>query len=149
MDAATKLLDANYLFRMPFLFDTLVATDVFAERQRRGSCATQRQSQQEEVTMKNEFISFLKQYGVIGLAIAVIIGGKLNAFVTAVVDGIMMPIITFFVPGGAWRSATLDLGSMHFLLGPVIGAAIDFVIVAWLVFWFSKKVLKEETVAKK
>jgi len=26
---------------------------------------------------------------------------------------------------------------------------VDFVIVAWLVFWFSKKVLKEETVTKK
>jgi len=26
---------------------------------------------------------------------------------------------------------------------------VDFVIVAWLVFWFSKKVLREETVTKK
>ncbi len=99
--------------------------------------------------MNKEFIAFLKQYGVIGLAIAVIIGGKLNAFVTAVVEGLMMPIVTFFVPGGTWRSATLDIGSVHFLLGPVFGTAIDFLIVAWLVFWFSKKILKEETVTKK
>jgi len=96
-----------------------------------------------------EFIEFLKHYGVIGLAIAVIIGGKANALVTTVVDGILMPIVTFFVPGGAWRTATLDLGPLHFLIGPVIGAGIDFLIVAWLVFYFSKKVLKEETVAKK
>jgi large conductance mechanosensitive channel len=96
-----------------------------------------------------EFIEFLKHYGVIGLAIAVIIGGKANAMVTTVVDGILMPIVTFFVPGGAWRTATLDLGPLHFLIGPVIGAGIDFLIVAWLVFYFSKKVLKEETVAKK
>ena len=96
-----------------------------------------------------EFIAFLKQYGVIGLAIAVIIGGKANAMVTTVVDGILMPIVTFFVPGGAWRTATLDLGPFRFLIGPVIGAGIDFLIVAWLVFYFSKKVLKEETVAKK
>ncbi len=99
--------------------------------------------------MNKEFVTFLKQYGIIGLAIAVIIGGKLNAFVTAVVDGIMMPIVTFFIPGGTWRSATLDIGSVHFLLGPVIGAGIDFIIVAWLVFWFSKKILREETVMKK
>jgi len=38
---------------------------------------------------------------------------------------------------------------VHFLLGPVFGAGVDFVIVAWLVFWFSKKVLREETVTKK
>jgi len=31
----------------------------------------------------------------------------------------------------------------------VIGASIDFLIVAWLVFLFSKKVLGEETVTKK
>ncbi|MCX6546355.1 MAG: MscL family protein [Acidobacteria bacterium] len=96
-----------------------------------------------------EFVAFLKQYGVIGLAIAVIIGGKANAMVTTVVDGILMPIITFFVPGGAWRTATFDLGPIRFLIGPVIGAGIDFLIVAWLVFYFSKKILKEEKVTKK
>lgn len=99
--------------------------------------------------MRGEFIAFLKQYGVIGLAIAVIIGGKANALVTALVDGVLMPIVTFFIPGGAWRTATLDVGPVHFLLGPVLGAAADFLIVAWLVFWFSKKVLKEAAVTKK
>jgi large conductance mechanosensitive channel len=99
--------------------------------------------------MRQEFIAFLKQYGVIGLTIAVIIGGKANALVSALVDGILMPIVTFFIPGGAWRTATLNMGPIHLLLGPVLGAAVDFLIVAWLVFWFSKKVLREETVAKK
>jgi large conductance mechanosensitive channel len=99
--------------------------------------------------MRGEFLAFLKQYGVIGLAIAVVIGGKANALVTALVDGVFMPIVTFFIPGGAWRTATLDLGSVHLLLGPVLGAGVDFLIVAYLVFWFSKKVLREETVTKK
>ena len=99
--------------------------------------------------MRGEFMTFLKQYGVIGLAIAVIIGGKANALVTALVDGVFMPIVTFFIPGGAWRTATLDLGSVHLLLGPVLGALVDFLIVAYLVFWFSKKVLGEATVTKK
>src|SRR5262245_46666218 len=99
--------------------------------------------------MYKEFLAFLKQYGVIGLAIAVIIGGKANALVTALVDGILMPVVTFFIPGGAWRTATLDAGPIHFLLGPVLGAGIDFVIVALIVFWFSKKVLREEVVGKK
>jgi len=96
-----------------------------------------------------EFLEFLKHYGVIGLAIAEVIGGKANALVTAVVDGVLMPIVTFFVPGGTWRTATLQVGPMRFLLGPVFGAAIDLLIVAWLVFWFSKVVLREETVGKK
>jgi len=99
--------------------------------------------------MRQEFIAFLKQYGVIGLAIAVIIGGKANALVAALVDGILMPVVTFFIPGGAWRTTTLDVGPIHFLLGPVLGAGVDFLIVAWLVFWFSKQVLREATVTKK
>lgn len=99
--------------------------------------------------MMKEFLEFLKQYGVIGLAIAVIIGGKLNALIGAMVDGILMPIITFFIPGGAWRTATLDVGPFHFLLGPFFGALIDFLVVAWIVFYLAKKVLKEEKVAKR
>ena len=52
----------------------------------------------------------MKQYGVIGLAIAFIIRGKANALVTVLVDGILMPIVTFFIPGGTWRTATLNVG---------------------------------------
>ncbi len=99
--------------------------------------------------MLKEFVDFLKQYGVVGLAFAVIIGGKLNALVGSMVDGILMPIVTFFIPGGAWRTATLDIGPFHFLLGPFLGAAIDFLIVAWLIFIFAKKVLREEKVTKR
>src|SRR6058998_2696859 len=100
-------------------------------------------------TMRGEFMAFLKQYGVIGLAIAVIIGGKANALVTALVDGVLMPLVTFFLPGGAWRTAMLNLGPIHLLLGPLFGAAVDFLIVAWLVFLFAKHALGEETVTKK
>src|ERR1043166_4648981 len=99
--------------------------------------------------MLKEFVDFLKQYGVIGLAIAVIIGGKLNALVSTSVDGILMPVVTFFIPGGAWRSTTLDIGPFHFLLGPFFGALIDFLIVALIVFYFAKTILKEEKVAKR
>lgn len=95
--------------------------------------------------MNREFMTFLKNYGVIGLAIAVIIGGKANALVGAVVDNLLMPIVGLVLPGGDWRTWTVG----PFGIGAIIGALVDFLIVAWLVFWFAKKVLKEETVAKK
>ena len=98
--------------------------------------------------MIKEFLAFIKLYGVIGLAIAVIIGGKLNALVSSVVEGILMPILTFFIPGGTWRTTTLNIGPFHFLLGPVLGSAIDFVIVAWAVFLIAKFILREEKVQK-
>jgi large conductance mechanosensitive channel len=101
--------------------------------------------------MRGEFMKFLKEYGVIGLAIAVIIGGKAGELIKALVDGILMPFVNPILAsaGGDWQTSTLDLGPFHFAIGSVLSALINFLIVAWLVFWFSKKVLKEETVSKK
>ena len=99
--------------------------------------------------MFKEFTGFLKQYGVIGLAIAVIIGGKLNDLVTAVVGGILMPIVGRVTPSGDWRDFKPEVAGMKFEVGKVLGAGIDFVIVAFLVFWIAKTILREETIAKK
>lgn len=99
--------------------------------------------------MFKEFMGFLKNYGVIGLAIAVIIGGKLNEFVTSVVQDLLMPLV--FMP--ALKAAQVDdirkLSYNGILYGKVVGSAIDFLIVAAVVFMIAKFVLREDTVAKK
>ena len=99
--------------------------------------------------MVKEFIAFLKNYGVIGLAIAVVIGGKLNEFVTSVVNDLLMPVL--FQP--ALNAARVDdirqLNYEGIFYGKVIGSAIDFLIVALVVFLVAKYLLREETVAKK
>jgi large conductance mechanosensitive channel len=95
--------------------------------------------------MKGEFMKFLKEYGVIGLAIGVIIGGKAGELVKSVVDGLLMPIVGLVLPSGDWQQLVVG----PFQVGIVLAALINFVIVAFLVFLFSKKVLKEDTVAKK
>lgn len=99
--------------------------------------------------MLKEFMAFVKEYGVIGLAIAVIIGGKLNAFVTAIVDGLLMPLIGLLPIGGSWQTWEIPIGSQRLLIGPILSASVNFLIVALLVFWFAKKVLREEKVTKK
>ncbi|MHB1310704.1 MAG: large conductance mechanosensitive channel protein MscL [Gemmatimonadaceae bacterium] len=101
--------------------------------------------------MFKEFVDFLKQYGVIGLAIAVIIGGKLNDLITAMVSGLLMPIVGRItsVAGGDWRTLQWSVGGINFEVGKVLGSGIDFLIVAFIVFWMAKKILKEEKVAKR
>lgn len=99
--------------------------------------------------MVKEFVSFLKQYGVIGLAIAVIIGGKFNELLKAFVDGLLMPIVGALTPSGDWRQLVLALGPVKIQVGLMLGSLVDFVIVAGLVFLIAKKVLKEETVQKR
>ncbi len=98
--------------------------------------------------MVKEFMVFLKEYQVIGLAIAVIVGGKVNELVKAIVDQLIMPLVGLVIPGGDWKTLTINIGETKFGMGILMGAALDFVIVAALVFVFVKHVLKETTVKK-
>jgi large conductance mechanosensitive channel len=107
--------------------------------------------------MGKDFMAFMKTYGVIGLAIAVVIGGKLNGLVTAFVEGIFMPLLAPLLgaAGADWRKATINIGGtdeaplIALGIGQVLSALIDFLIVAYVVFWISKKLLKEDVVTKK
>ncbi|KAB2921095.1 MAG: MscL family protein [Bacteroidetes bacterium] len=98
--------------------------------------------------MIKEFMAFLQKYGVIGLAIAVVIGGKVNAFVSATVSDLIMPVVGIFLPQGAWQTWELTLGPLKLAIGHWLGATIDFVIVAYIVFAFTKYILREETSKK-
>jgi len=99
--------------------------------------------------MLKEFMAFVKEYGVLGLAIAVVIGGKVNEFVSATVTDLLMPVIGIFIPDGDWKKWTLELGPLKLGIGHWIGATIDFLIVAVFIFLIAKLVLREVKVAKK
>ena len=89
-----------------------------------------------------EFKAFLSKYGVVGLAVAFIIGGAAGSLVSALVSDILMPIITFFIPGGAWQEATLTIGPIVLAVGHFVGAVINFLIIAFAVFWIMKLIEK-------
>jgi len=89
-----------------------------------------------------EFMAFLNKYGIIGLAIAFIIGGAAGRLVTALVSDLLMPVITFFIPGGNWREAIWSLGPINLAVGDFAGTLIDFVIIALVVFVLSKQLTK-------
>ena len=91
---------------------------------------------------KEEFMAFLNKYGIIGLAVAFIIGGAAGALISALVGDILMPIITFFIPGGAWRTATLTIGPIVLAMGDFIGKLIDFAIITLVVYFMMKQLSK-------
>ena len=92
-----------------------------------------------------EFKAFLKEYGVIGLALGVIIGSKAGELVTAIVDGLLMPIVGLLLPSGDWEKIVVG----EFKIGIVLAALIKFIVVAYFVFFISKRLLKEEKVTRK
>jgi large conductance mechanosensitive channel len=99
--------------------------------------------------MFKEFLVFLKQYGVVGLAIAVIIGGKLNLLITSLVNDLLTPLLFQPILKAAGVSSIAELAFNGIMYGKVISALLDFSIVAFVVFVIAKKVMKEEIVAKK
>lgn len=80
--------------------------------------------------MWNEFMDFISKYKVMGLAVAFILGLYLGALVKALVDDLVMPIVTIAIPGVAWE--LIQLGP--FRVGHFIGSLITFIIVAFVIF---------------
>jgi large conductance mechanosensitive channel len=93
--------------------------------------------------MIGEFKAFLLKHGVIALAVAVVIGGAVQKLVAAIVADLIMPIVGAFTPTGNWRTATVSLGAVRLRLGDFLGAVLDFLIVAIVVFVIVKALVRE------
>jgi large conductance mechanosensitive channel len=92
--------------------------------------------------MYSEFKAFLQKYNVMALAIAFILGAAIGKVVTALVADLMMPIIGMAVPSGDWRQITVQAGTAKFLIGDFLGACLDFVIIAFVIFIIGKALVK-------
>jgi len=101
------------------------------------------------MSIVSEFRDFLKEYKVVGLAVAFIMGVAITDLVKSLVNNLIMPIVTFFIPGGAWETATFNLGPIVIGWGAFLAALINFIIIAAVVFLIAKMVLKEGKVTKK
>jgi large conductance mechanosensitive channel len=99
---------------------------------------------EEKKSFMQEFIGFLNKYGVIGLAVAFVIGAAVTKLVSALVTDLIMPIIAALIPGGDWRTATLNIGSIRFLVGDFVGELLDFIIIAFVIFLIVKAIVKEK-----
>jgi len=96
-----------------------------------------------------EFQDFLKEYKVMPLAIAFIMGFAIIAVVNSLVNDIIMPVITPLIPGGDWQTATLTVGPVVLKWGSFLSAMINFVIIAFVVFMIVKLMAKGEKITKK
>jgi large conductance mechanosensitive channel len=97
-------------------------------------------------SLMQDFMDFLNKYGVIGLAVAFVMGAAVTKLVTALVADLIMPIIGAMIPGGDWRAATLSIGNIKFMVGDFVGALIDFIIIAIVIYFIIKAIVKEKKV---
>jgi len=94
--------------------------------------------------MLEQFKRFLVETNAIALAIGVVVGGAVSKLVAALVAGLIMPIISLILPGGAWREFGISLGEGNdpLRIGEVLGAVLDFLIIAWVVYVMVAKLFK-------
>jgi large conductance mechanosensitive channel len=99
-----------------------------------------------------EFRQFIQRGNVMDMAVGVIIGGAFTAIVTSLTTDIINPLITLISGGkgadmGALNLKITDTVSMNF--GSFIGAVINFLIIALIVFCLVKAFNKAEEAGKR
>ncbi len=82
------------------------------------------------MSLWKEFKAFAVKGNVIDLAVAFVIGVAFSKIVSALVEGIVMPLIGKALPSASWK--TFEAGGMQ--LGALLGAVLDFFIVALVLF---------------
>lgn len=98
--------------------------------------------------MLKEFAGFLKEYKVVSLAVAFVMGEASSSLVSSLVKDVFMPIISPFTSAESWREATLHFGPVTIAYGTLLADIINFVVVAFLIFIIVRKLLKLEAVTE-
>lgn len=114
--------------------------------------------------MLQEFKSFIAKGNVMDMAVGIIIGAAFTAIVKSMVGDLINPIIGLFMGGvdftnlfvvlsggGPYESlaAARDAGAAVFAYGAFIMAAINFLIIAFVVFMLVRYVNKVKAMAEK
>ena len=91
-----------------------------------------------------QFMEFLKTFGIIGLAIAFVIGAAASKLVTAFVNDLVNPIVGLALPSGSLKELSYSVTNPQtgatsiFAYGDIISNIIDFLIIAFIVFMMYK-----------
>jgi len=101
--------------------------------------------------MVSEFKAFIARGNVVDLAVGVVIGGAFGKIVTALVDGLVMPIVALLTGGTSvadWKyvvtpavtdaAGKVTTAEVAFKYGLVLQTMLDFVLIAFVIFLFLK-----------
>jgi len=95
------------------------------------------------------FIEFVRDQGVVGLAVGFILGGAVSKLVSSLVSDIINPVLGIMLgPAGDLSAYSITIGKANILYGNFITVIIDFIVVA-LVVYFGVKALKLDKLDKK
>ena len=86
----------------------------------------------------HEFVTFIREKGVMGLAVGIIIGGAVTKLVTSIVDNLISPMVGA-ITGVAGNLTSLEytmpLTHITFKYGAFLSSLIDFIAVLAVVYF--------------
>ena len=94
--------------------------------------------------MLKDFKAFVMRGNVMDLAVAVIIGGAFGKIVSSLVSDILMPLIGLIIGGIDFSSLAFTVGNAKVTYGNFINNAIDFIIIAFVIFLMVRAIAKLE-----
>jgi large conductance mechanosensitive channel len=83
----------------------------------------------------NGFISFIREQGVVGLAVGFILGGAVSKIVSSLVENIINPLVGALLGKVALADKAVSIGEVSLKYGAFISTFVDFVIIAAVVYF--------------
>lgn len=97
-----------------------------------------------------DFSNFVKEQGVVGLAVAFILGSAVVKIISSLVNDILNPLIGLALGGvGELSERYLMVGKAKLLWGNFVGTTIDFIVIAAVVYYAVKLLGLEKNDKKK
>lgn len=94
-------------------------------------------------TVFKEFKKFLKDFRIIGLSTAFVVGMAASNFIQALINDIALPIIRPLVSGSTrWEDIILPIGSVNLRAGSFLSALLNLFLVVLFLYIFIAKLLK-------
>lgn len=87
-----------------------------------------------------EFQDFVNRGNVVDLAVGIVIGAAFTAIVNSLVNDLIMPIIGIVTGGIDFTGLAVTVGDASLAYGNFIQAILNFLIIAFAVFWLVKMV---------
>ena len=101
------------------------------------------------MSIAEDFKSFAFKGNVVDLAVGVVIGASFAKIVSALVADFIMPLVALVMPSGDWRASGVVLrtaadpkDNVILKYGDFLGAVLDFLIIALVLFLIVSKIVK-------
>ncbi|MFH1967028.1 MAG: MscL family protein [Patescibacteria group bacterium] len=86
------------------------------------------------------FLDFIREQGVVGLAVGFILGGAISKVVASLVKDIINPFLGLILGvAGNLSSMSFKLGPVEIMIGSFVAVLIDFLVIAAVVYFGVKK----------